>query len=103
MPILFIYSCECSFFALLIGAYFSSVIFGLAILGLSAIGLYALYQRYYNTLFFVWGVALLAGLAALLWGSTLDILLGTTFIAILLCIIVTVVCYMANKFLFEKY
>jgi hypothetical protein len=103
MPVLFIYSCECAFFSLLIGAYFSSVFLGLAILGLTGIALYALYQRFYNTIFFVWGVSLLAGIAALFWGSTLDILLGTTFIAVILSVIVTVVCFISNRFLFEKY
>lgn len=103
MPTLFIFSCECSFFALLIGAYFSSVVLGLAILGLIAIALYALYQRFYNTICFVWGVSLLAGFAALLWGSMLDILLGTAFIAILLCIIVTIACFISNRVLFSKY
>lgn len=103
MPILFIYSCECAFFSLLIGAYFSSVIFGFTILGLTGISLYALFQRFYSSLIFIWMVTLLAGIASFAWLSELDNFLGTEYISIFSTICICTLCFISNKLLFKNY
>ena len=103
MPILFIYICECAFFSLLIGAYFSSVTFGLTILGLVGILLYALFQRFYSALIFIWTVTFLAGFATFMWFSELDIYLGTGFISILFTIFISTFCFISNRELFKNY
>jgi hypothetical protein len=103
MPVLFLFSCESAFFSLLIGAYLNSALFGFALLGLSAIIMYALYQHFYRSIIFVWGGTILATLATFLWLSELDKWLGTGFFSIFLSIGMAILAYISNKLLFKNY
>jgi len=103
MPIYLILGCEIAFFSFLIGTYMHSFTFGLAILGVSSIIIYALFQSLYNLRPFVWGATLLAGLTTLLWASYIDRWLGTNFIAILFSILSGSLCYVLNDRFLKKY
>lgn len=103
MSVFVIFACEVVTFSFLIGTFGSSSILGLSVCGLSGLIMYALYQKFYNSLPFIWGIALLAGTNSLLWASYIDALFDTTFIALTLGIITAVFFYGLNKRLFKMF
>lgn len=102
MAILLILGCEIIVFSFLIGAFLSSFGLGLVILGGTSLILYALFQRKYTPHPLVWGATLLASFATLLWTSIIDFWLGTTFIAILLCLLSGASVYFLNAWILKK-
>ena len=103
MPIFIILGCEVAVLSFLIGAYFHSVGLGAVLLGGSGLILYAFFQNLYSLTPFLWGISLLGGLTALLWGSYLDWWLGTNFIALFLAFLCGAIGYAFNYVFLKKY
>lgn len=102
MAIFLIFGCETIVFSFLIGAFMGSFGLGMVILGGAGLIMYALFQRIYTLRPLIWGTALLAGFATILWASYIDFWLGTTFMAILLGFLNGALFYFLNVRILEK-
>ncbi|MBY0292371.1 MAG: hypothetical protein K2W92_03695 [Alphaproteobacteria bacterium] len=103
MPVYLIFSCEIIFFSFLIGGFADSIILGFTILGSGGLIMYALGERLYSAHPYIWGGTILGGLATFLWASYIDIWLETSFVAVLLSLLMGSICYFLNNLFFEKY
>lgn len=103
MSVFLLLGCEMVVFSLLLGAYMGSLGLGFVILGGSVVIVYPLFQHFYSLYPFLWMVTFLGSLTTLLWGSSLDFFLGTTFIAVFSSIIVGILIYGANYFFVKKH
>lgn len=102
MAIFLILGCEIIVFSFLIGAFMGSFGLGLVVLGGTGLIMYALFQRIYTLRPLIWGTALLASFATLLWASYIDFWLGTTFMAIFLGFLNGALFYFLNVWILEK-
>lgn len=102
MSVFLLLGCEMVTFSLLLGAYMESLGLGFVILGGCALVIYPLFQRFYSLYPYLWMVTFLGSLTTLLWTSFIDFYLGTTFIAMFLCIIMGIVVYSINYFFVKK-
>lgn len=103
MPVIIIFTCEVAFFSFLIGTFMGSVGLGLTILALGGLLIYGWLQTSYNFLPLMWGVSLLGGATAYLWGTLLDTWLSTDFIAVLLSLIFVGLIFIINGGLITIY
>lgn len=88
--------CEVISSSFLFGAFFSSLGMSLAMLGLAALLLHFLFSQYANTKIISASVTLLWLITTFLWGSWLDEVAATSYITIILSILVTCISFWAN-------
>lgn len=103
MPVYLIFSCEIIFFSFLIGGFADSIILGFSILGSGGLLMYALSQKFYSAHPYIWGGTILGGLTTFLWASYIDAWFGTSFIAVLLSLLMGHIFYFLNNLFFKKY
>ena len=103
MSVFLLLGCEMITFSLLLGAYMGSLILGFVILGGSALIVYPLFHHFYSLYPYIWMVTFLGSLTTLVWLSYIDFYLGTSFIAIFLCIVMSIVIYGTNYFFVKKH